>query len=803
MKSFLLVLIFFICSFKISSAQNSEVEFRFSSNGSPVPFVHIKNLKNNQIQFADSNGIYRASFKLNEKITLEFSSIGFISQDYSILINSNTKVLNIELKPDVFGLDQVIVSAGRNEIKLSQTPIKIDLINPENLQSVNARSVGDLLGFSPGLRVENNCQTCGFSSIRINGLDGRYSQVLIDSRYLYSALIGVYGLDQIPASIIDRVEVSKGAGSVLYGANAIAGTINIITKEPQKTGFEIAPNINLINFKGLDSRLPFRISIKPDSSKWALDIYGMQSNRENIDLNNDSISDITRLSSLFLGTKFNYLINKQSLIKLSINFVNENRRGGNKFEYLPHQSDLTEQLKHEIFNSQISYKYYSKDFSKDISIYSAIQKTKRDSYYGSGGRVLGENDTMNYQDSLALGAYGYSEDWVIQSGIQFNWKINYKHTFLVGTEWYQNRVSDQFVFYQKLLNQNVSTLGFFTQWQWNISPKINTLAGLRFDQNWIYSNNKLYDSTIIQNINLPAIVPRIAINYKWNNNIKSRLSYAMGYRGPQAFDEDLHIQNIGGTPRFILISNNLKAENSQSLNFNTEYLINKRYWAFLNTFSMFFTQINNSFIYREARDFGDVSFLQKTNGGASQVYGIDLQNQGNYLEKFKYSISLTLQRALFINPEVLWSPDEKAIEEGFSGSELISNQILRTPNIYGFAAVEYKINKKISSEISALYTGSMLTPKVSGPQIYANSESAALQQYTELFKTPDFLDLGFKVNYNFSYKNKFGIDTYIGIRNILNSFQKDLPQGINRDSNFIYGPLMPRSIYFGVKFSNI
>ncbi len=187
----------------------------------------------------------------------------------------------------------------------------------------------------------------------------------------------------------------------------------------------------------------------------------------------------------------------------------------------------------------------------------------------------------------------------------------------MGTEWYQNRVSDQFVFYQKLLNQNVSTLGFFTQWQWNISPKINTLAGLRFDQNWIYSNNKLYDSTIIQNINLPAIVPRIAINYNWNNNIKSRLSYAMGYRGPQAFDEDLHIQNIGGAPRFILISNNLKAENSQSLNFNTEYLINKRYWAFLNIFSMFFTQINNSFIYREARDFGDVSFMEsifKTKG---------------------------------------------------------------------------------------------------------------------------------------------------------------------------------------------
>lgn len=803
MKRFLLILIFFIYSFKISIAQNIGVEFRFSSNGTPVPFVHVKNLQTNKVNFSDSNGVYKDFFPSNEKLKLEFSSIGYISQDFQIKLENSTKVFQIELKPDVFGLDQVIVSAGRNEIRLSQTPIKIDLINPENLQSVNARSVGDLLGFSPGLRVENNCQTCGFSSIRINGLDGRYSQVLIDSRYLYSALIGVYGLDQIPASIIDRVEVSKGAGSVLYGANAIAGTINIITKEPLKTGFEISPNINLINFKGLDSRLPFRISIKPDTSKWSFDIYGMQSNRENIDLNNDSISDITRLNSLFLGTKINYLINNHSLLKLSVNFVNENRRGGNKFEYLPHQTDLTEQLKHEILNAQLTYKYFSNDFSKEWSFYSAIQKTKRDSYYGSGGRVLGESDTMNYQDSLALFAYGYSEDLVIQTGSQFNWKINSQHNFLAGLEWYYNKVSDQFNFYQKLLNQNVSTLGLFTQWQWNINPKLNTLAGLRFDHNWINSTNQLYDSTIIQNITIPAIVPRIAINYKWNNKFKSRISYAMGYRGPQAFDEDLHIQNIGGAPRFILINNGLVAENSHSFNINSEYLINKKYWAFLNTLSIFFTRINNSFIYREARAFGDVAFLQKTNGGSSQVYGLDIQNQGNYLEKFKYSLGLTLQKAEFLNPEALWSPDEKAIEEGFAGGDLVSKRILRTPELYGFAAIEYKFSKKVSSELSAIYTGSMLTPKVTGPTIFENSESAALQQYTELIKTPSFLDLGFKINYSLNIKNRFNLETFIGIRNLLNSFQNDLPRGINRDSNYIYGPLMPRSIYFGIKFSNI
>ena len=99
-------------------------------------------------------------------------------------------------------------------------------------ETVNSTDLAKSLNFQSGLRVENNCQNCGFQQVRINGLDGPYTQILIDSRPIFSALSGVYGLEQIPANMIERVEVMRGGGSALFGSSAIAGTINIITKEP-------------------------------------------------------------------------------------------------------------------------------------------------------------------------------------------------------------------------------------------------------------------------------------------------------------------------------------------------------------------------------------------------------------------------------------------------------------------------------------------------------------------------------------------------------------------------------------------
>jgi outer membrane receptor for ferrienterochelin and colicins len=136
------------------------------------------------------------------------------------------------LAEDNLLLEEIVVTGNRNETKKRHSATLVNVVNKDMFELVSACSLAEGLNFQPGVRVENDCQNCGFTQVRINGLDGHYSQILMNSKPVFSALAGVYGLEHIPATMIDRVEVMRGGGSALFGSSAIAGTINIITKEP-------------------------------------------------------------------------------------------------------------------------------------------------------------------------------------------------------------------------------------------------------------------------------------------------------------------------------------------------------------------------------------------------------------------------------------------------------------------------------------------------------------------------------------------------------------------------------------------
>ena len=146
---------------------------------------------------------------------------------------------NFEIEEDLIALDGVVVSANRSETTRRMAPTLVNVMDVKVFENTNSSTLSQGLNFQPGVRVENNCQNCGFQQVRINGLDGPYTQILIDSRPIFSALAGVYGLEQIPANMIERVEVMRGGGSALFGSSAIAGTINIITKEPVRNSGQL------------------------------------------------------------------------------------------------------------------------------------------------------------------------------------------------------------------------------------------------------------------------------------------------------------------------------------------------------------------------------------------------------------------------------------------------------------------------------------------------------------------------------------------------------------------------------------
>ena len=137
---------------------------------------------------------------------------------------------------DTLHVDEITISANREQTLRREAPALIDIATPSTMAATNAVCLAQTLDFVSGLRVEDNCQNCGFTQVRINGLDGHYSQILIDSKLIFSSLNGVYGLEQIPAEMIGRIEVMRGGGSALFGASAVAGVINIITKEATCVG---------------------------------------------------------------------------------------------------------------------------------------------------------------------------------------------------------------------------------------------------------------------------------------------------------------------------------------------------------------------------------------------------------------------------------------------------------------------------------------------------------------------------------------------------------------------------------------
>ena len=137
------------------------------------------------------------------------------------------------MEEESFMTDEVVVSANRNEVSRKAAPVVVNVMSAKLFEMVNSTDLAKTLNYQSGLRVENNCQNCGFPQVRINGLEGPYSQILINSRPIISALSGVYGLEQIPVNMIERVEVVRGGGSALFGANAVE-ELSIYNQRPHQ-----------------------------------------------------------------------------------------------------------------------------------------------------------------------------------------------------------------------------------------------------------------------------------------------------------------------------------------------------------------------------------------------------------------------------------------------------------------------------------------------------------------------------------------------------------------------------------------
>lgn len=754
-----------------------------TGNNTHIPFATVSIKGTTMGVNTDETGHYQLINLPAGTHTLIARYVGFKPSEKEVTIRAGeTLEINFDLEKDILGLEEVVVTADRNEMKRTESVTIVNTLSPKLFSSAQSVTLSEGLSFSPGIRIENDCQNCGFSQVRINGMEGPYSQILINSHPIFSGLAGVYGLELIPTNMIERIEVVRGGGSALYGSNAIAGTINIILKEPISTSYEAGINTGLtgVGLQGSGEVAPdysvnLNTSIVSDDSKTGMALYGFTRERKMFDANNDGYSEISPMNNQTIGTRFFHRFGFRS--KISIDFFNikEERNGGNRQEYPLHERDVAEVIKHDLKSGAITYEQYFRDYDL-FSAFFSVQHIMRNSYYGA---------------NRSLEDYGRTE------GLTYNTGIQYKALFgissvIAGIENTGDYLKDEKLGYPDYANavivddsiisvphtdnilvsdQSSVSTGAFLQYDLKIN-RLKVAIGGRFDHYSVIDhakNDEVKDGNVFS--------PRVSLMYEVFSSLQARVSYSNGYRAPQIFDEDLHIETSGSRQVINVNDPDLKQETSRSIMASLDFnkLIGNVSTGLL--IEGFYTRLDDPFVNEIGvpDENGKVLYTRMNAEDGAVVKGINIELKLRPLKDFSLTSGFTVQSSTYDVPQQF---DKK--------------EFFRTPAGYGYFNVDWNFVKNAGFSATGTYTGRMLVPyfgPLTDPDI------------GELRKSDPFFDLGSKIHYDIKLNGAI-LQLFSGIKNIFNSFQSDFDSGIDRDPAYIYGPVSPRTVYFGIKIGN-
>lgn len=723
-----------------------------------IAYVTIRLVGTSYGTMTDATGHYFLKNIPDGDYEIEATYIGYVSQKFKVRIKGRrTQEVNFSLKEDVMQLEQIVVTGNKGEVKRRNSSTLVGVLNAKTFDLVSACSLADGLNFQPGVRVENNCQNCGFTQVRINGLDGHYSQVLMNSRPVFSALAGVYGLEQIPANMIDRVEVMRGGGSALFGSSSIGGTINIITKDPIVNYAEVANTSTLIGMENaIDNNTTVNASVTSDNHKLGLMIYGQNRDRASYDHDGDGFTEIGEMKSKTIGARAFMRPSDNTRLTLEYRATEEFRRGGNELDKPAHDADITEQTDHQIHGGDINFNYWSDDQKTKWNVYASLQDTKRDSYYGSG------------KDP---NAYGNTHDLVVVGGAQYTRAIDklwfMPAEFMAGAEYNHNYLHDVTLGYDHDHLQKVNIYSGFVQNEWR-NDMWGFLVGARIDK------HSLVDNVIVS--------PRANIRFNPTKQANFRLSYSTGFRAPQAFDEDFHIAVVGGERVVTVLADGLKEESSHSVSLSGDLYFNIGDVQANLLLEGFYTTLDDVFALRTiGEDSMGNEVLERYNGSGATVFGGNVELRAVFSSQFSVQGGLTLQRSRY-----------KQLEQWSDNADVpATKDMFRTPDAYGYFTLNYSPIKPLTLGLTGTFTGPMWMQHFEGSGTHIDIAE----------RTNSFADVGVKVAYDFKLFDFSMLQINAGMHNIFNSFQKDFDKGELRDSGYMYGPMLPRSVYIGVKLS--
>jgi outer membrane receptor for ferrienterochelin and colicins len=758
-----------------------------------IPYVRIAVKGTNMGTVADGTGHFKLAHLPVGKCVIVAQVIGYKTQEKEVVMEKGKAVqLFFELEEDPLHLEQVVVTATRTEHHLKDVPIRTEIISSEAIENKNASNIYEALEGTPGIRVESQCQFCNFTMVRMQGLGAEHTQVLINGQPIYSGLAGVYGLQQMSTVDVDKIEVVKGAGSALYGSGAIAGAINIVTKEPD---FIPTTTLDLQLGSHKTNRFDLNSSMRNEKGNIGLNIFAQRYSEGAIDetgpgmtreevRNKDGVSDrvMSNLTNVGFGLYINdaFLKNDQLIIRGKSVF--ENREGGTMTDdyFRNPLTDGTENITTDRYELSLNYNKPIKTKS-EINFSMAYTNHNRnatnDSYLNDYMATHGDTvpDLREMRPYLA-------NEHSLTSTLTFNTKLK-KHSLIFGVQAFYDILKESGMYvvvdeaspflgtsYRSTANKSAREFGVFVQDEWSITDKFMIVPGIRLDHHHsgeeYVSDQQVFEASSFPktNFNETAVNPRMVIKYAISDKFTLRANAGTGFRAPYGFSEDLHL--CSGSPR-VWKSSDLNPERSMSYNLSADYY-GKQFRVSANLFR---TDLKDKIGFTDADP--HIAALgydyQWKNIDDAFVQGVELSMMFNIIRGLNLGVDFTYNHGKYKNVREDWVGTEY---------EKVSQYISRFPTTTGNFKIEYT-PKTWTFTVIGNYQGTMYI------DYYSEDEALSKIKKTE----PNMI---FSARVSKKIKQ---FKLYAGVNNIFNYVQDERHLD---DTAFMYAPVYGTTFYGGI-----
>lgn len=683
-------------------------------------------------------------------------------------------------------LDVEVVTGSQFREPLRNTPVRTEVLDAEFIRRSGSRNLAEVAEYSPGVRIDTTCSNCNAQSVQMLGLPQQYIGILQDGLPNFSGLAGVYGIEQIPAGLIGSVEVVKGGGSVLYGPNAVAGVINLLPRDPQVGGTTARASIGWFTEgdsfgKGPNYSGFFLHDFVTEDQEFKMSLFYNLDHVAPVDRNNDGFTDVSQRLNNSGGVRLVWQPSEQNTLSFDYFISDEERRGGDTGTAFDRNTN-TNIIAEEIFsNRQVATLKWDTEFNEKWSgsfAYS-YSRTKRDSYYGGlaafndpDGVAGGQPFWFPGRNTGTLGFGDTTDDLHFINALTF-YEANERHRFTFGAQYRHETMVDNYDAANRNIDDSFSDLGILFQHRYKMNDYFTFEYGARADFH--------------SDVDEPIFSPRASLLWSMNDRFRIRGAFSTGFRAPEIFDEDLHIAAAGNKVAVTTNDPNLTEEYSTTFSISPEWEITKQ-WRLEG--SLFFTALRDTLVVEPLADTNpndNVLPFLRTNGEDSTILGAEL-NLGYFADNWDIQFSWVQQRLEFDNPQELLGTLGDPID-----NLIRSSQYTRVPKSLGQIRLTHN-GQWFDTFINCKITGPMDIPRINVDPATGDTTS------NELRKTPWFfnVDVGFRKTFEMANANTLTID--LGVRNLLNDLQDDLQEGAFRDTEYIYGPAFPRTIYAGLSY---